>query len=136
MSCNFLLMSINVCREWLGNVDIDWNRVNDKTNIDLVCDEDDLDGHGVLATIHYEDGKKDGESHHACDKKIVSTVSGDFSANGIPFRKFVDIVKKTDEKMLLFCAEYGGLGRVVLYTFKPAHRYLLSDIIVEWNKDE
>ena len=131
MYCNFMLMSVNVCREWLEDCDVDWDRVNDKSNIDLVCDEDDSDGHSVLVTVHYEDGND--EAHHTCWKSISCYVSGDFGANSIPLRKFLDAVKKTDESMMLLCTEYGGLGRSVLYDFRPVHRYLLSDIMVESN---
>lgn len=135
MYCNFMLLSVAVCREWLKNVDIDWSRVNDKSNIDMVCDEDDFEGNSVFVTVHYEDGNDEGK-HHTCEKSIVCCVSGDFGFNGVPLQKFVDIVKKTDEKMMLLCTEYGGLGRAVLYEFRPSHRYVLSDIMVECNDDQ
>ena len=134
MYCNFLIMSVNVCREWLKKVDIDWDRVNEKSNIDMVCDKDDVDGLSVRITVHYEDGKD--EAHHSCAGRISCCVSGDFGAVGIPLRKFVDTVKKNDEKMMLMCTEYGGLGRSVLYEFRLSHRYLLSDIMVECNDDQ
>lgn len=127
MYCNFLLMSVNVCREWLGNVDIDWKRVNNKSNVDLECDEDDFSGHSIKVTVYYEDGKPGEENHHVCKTNIVCSVSGNFGVDGIPLQKFVDIIKKTPEKMLLLCTEYEGHGKVVAYEFKPSARHQLLD---------
>lgn len=134
MYCNFMLLSVNVCRDWLKKVDIDWDRVNAESNIDMECSEDDEYGHTVSVTVHYEDGKD--AAHRTCQERMSCCVSGDFSADGIPLRKFVDTAKKTDEKMMLLCSEYGTLGRSVLYEFRPIRRYLLSDVMVECNDDQ
>lgn len=134
MHCHFMLMSVNVCRDWLKNADIDWNRVTKDSSIDLTSNI--MNPVGVTVEVNYKDGKD--EERHKYKEQLPCTISGDFVVLGIPLRKFADTVNKTSETMMLLYNDAmvdDDLGRSILYTFKPTHRYVLSDIMVEYNND-
>ena len=134
MHCNFMLLSMNICRDWLKNADIDWDRVTEESSIDLTSNI--LDSVGVTVEVNYKDGKD--EERHTCREQIPCIISADFVTLGIPLRKFANTVNKTSETMMLLfndAVDDDDLGRSILYDFKPAHRYVLSDIMAEYNND-
>ena len=115
MYCEFLLLSIADCKEWLEKADIDWGRVTDDTNIDIVVDEDDKN-YVVVTVYDLEKNDETVDTTHVCQVPLQCRCSADFGLTGFGLKEFKLHVENAYTQQMLFVKEF-DTNQLVWYEF-------------------